>query len=99
MLLDRFGKPHASTLPANPARRAGVLRELRARVASGDAGLVEAAQFYCDWPLALELYRHRLEREGQSAALVSRVGLAALRIGALETARCCSTRVGLLDPE
>jgi RimJ/RimL family protein N-acetyltransferase len=99
MLLDRFGKPHTSTLPANPARRADVLRELRARVTCGDARLLEAAQFYCDWPLALELYRHRLEREGQSAALLSRVGLAALRIGALETARCCSTRVGFLDPE
>ncbi|HEU4576834.1 MAG TPA: GNAT family N-acetyltransferase [Polyangiaceae bacterium] len=98
MLVDTHGLPLPPSWWQPSATRVDALRELRARSVPFDPGVLEAAAYYCDWPLVRELYLRRLEREQACAAHHAALGLALLREGDVERARQCSIRAALLDP-
>ena len=98
MLIDPHGLPLPPSWWQPRATRVDALRDLRARSAPFDPGVLEAASYYCDWPLVRELYQGRLERGDVCAAHHAALGLALLRQGDVDGARECSIRAALLDP-
>ncbi len=98
MLIDQRGKPFEPSWLMPSARRLEVLQLLRAQADAGNAPSLEAALYYCDWPLAIRLIEAELQARPDSRALDAILGLAFLRQGDVERAYACWLRAALLAP-